>query len=131
MTINMTDKYQTRDGCEVRIYAVDGACAFPVHGAVKRSDEWRSATWTSDGRFSTWASGPPQADDLVLVPVRRSVWLNVYPYPREGIFTFLVAGCSICPTREQADSAARPDRIACIHVEFTEGEGLEGSCSQK
>lgn len=48
-------KYQTRDGCEVRIYATDGDSRWPVHGAVRiphsmtSTPYWHSMIWTIDG----------------------------------------------------------------------------------
>ena len=49
--IDITKQYRTRGGIEVRIYAVDGADDFPVHGAIKDLNEavWRSYCWNSDG----------------------------------------------------------------------------------
>ena len=44
--IDITKKYRTRDGREVRIYATDGADPYPVHGAIKNSDgEWCGSAW--------------------------------------------------------------------------------------
>ena len=49
--IDITKKYRTRDGREVRIYATDGGDNFPVHGAIKDRDEpvWRNYSWHSNG----------------------------------------------------------------------------------
>ena len=33
MTMSMDKKYRTRDGKEVRIYAVDGCGDYPIHGS--------------------------------------------------------------------------------------------------
>lgn len=41
-------------------------------------------------------------------------WLNFYPTQSTTEY----------PTKEAADSAASPNRIACIQVEFFRGEGL-------
>jgi len=47
--ISMDKKYRTRDGREVRIYAVDGDGSHPVHGAIKINTGWRSCTWEQEG----------------------------------------------------------------------------------
>tara|TARA_R110000824_G_scaffold125863_1_gene285158 strand:+ start:458 stop:775 length:318 start_codon:yes stop_codon:yes gene_type:complete len=53
MTISKDKKYQTRDGREVRIYAVDGRNGSDVHGAVYSADGWTPAAWREDGKY--WA----------------------------------------------------------------------------
>lgn len=48
--ISLDKKYRTKDGKEVRIYAVDGAGNRPVHGAVLyvyNNKGWEAATWAS------------------------------------------------------------------------------------
>jgi hypothetical protein len=50
MNIDITKKYTTRDGREVRIYAVDGGGIHPVHGAIKMDDgSWKGCQWYSNG----------------------------------------------------------------------------------
>ena len=48
-------------------------------------------------------------------PVRHKRWVNIYHNPS-----------AYCPylTKEAADKKAAPTRIACIEIEFEEGEGL-------
>ena len=48
-TIDIAKKYQTRDGREVRIYAVDGGAASPVHGAIRDGNAWVLCQWREDG----------------------------------------------------------------------------------
>jgi hypothetical protein len=52
MKIDINKKYQTRDGREVRIYAVDGGRIIndskSIHGAVKLDDGWCMITWGHD-----------------------------------------------------------------------------------
>ena len=48
--IDIDKKYRTRNGLEVRIYAVDCGGDYPVHGAVLEDDEtWAIFNWTNDG----------------------------------------------------------------------------------
>jgi hypothetical protein len=75
MTISKDKKYQTRDGREVRIYAVDGRNGSDVHGAVYSADGWTSAAWRNDGKY--WAYKMEEYD---LIEIRtaedvvREVW---------------------------------------------------------
>ena len=48
--------------------------------------------------------------EIINVPQRHVRWVNVYPTTHV--------------TREEADERALPSRIACIRIEFEEGEGL-------
>jgi len=116
--IDITKKYRTRDGREVRIYATDGKYPFLVQGAVKTEHgEWKQVSWTSGGNFLL-VNGCH--NDLIEVRPRhkRTVWLNVYEQ-----------STSIWDSKEHADSRASRascGRIACIKVEldFAEGDGL-------
>ena len=40
-----------RDGGKARIYALDGAGEFPIHGATEHEDGWHLDSWTSKGSF--------------------------------------------------------------------------------
>ena len=116
--IDKNKTYRTRDGREVRIYAVDGLEPFSVHGAMKGGNRWVSNNWTSEGFHM-----PPTFCNCDLVEVKprikRTVWLNIYPES-------FVYSCESNPTREGADLPLMEGRIACICVEIDceEGEGL-------
>ena len=43
-TISMDKQYRTKNGSEVRIYALDGSDPFFVHGAIKEDGFWYSRT---------------------------------------------------------------------------------------
>ncbi len=113
--ISMDNKYKTRNGCEVRLYAAHDRGLKPVHGASFEDGEWRSHTWTADGRAFTIGESEL---DLIEVKEKRVVdgWLNVYP-DDDAYFYF---------TKEEADNGASDDRIACLHIrqKYEEGEGL-------
>jgi hypothetical protein len=115
--IELGKQYKTRDGREVRIYAVDGAEMFPVHGAIKLDDAgWELVAWRSDGRIGGWQE--TDSDLIEVKPrIKREVWLNVYPD---------VAECLYYTTKQRADEGAVPHRIACVKavLDFEEGEGL-------
>lgn len=43
--ISKDKKYRTRDGRDVRIYAVDGGCGHTVHGAYFSRGQWLLSGW--------------------------------------------------------------------------------------
>ena len=107
--------YRTRDGREVRIYAVDGkGPSSVVHGAVNAGDGWVPLSWHADGRYNTQAG---MADLIEVKPrIKRKVWVNVYPH-RMGV-----------PHGNHAFVAAHrgKDAIACVEIDIDveEGHGL-------
>jgi hypothetical protein len=121
--IELGKKYKTRDGREVRIYAVDGGGQFPVHGAVNFSGTaWTPNEWSETGSHL----GDPEfrIHDLDLIEVRprirREVWLNVFRHD-DGAEFF-----EACESKANADLIAGDARIACVKVviDCEEGEGL-------
>ena len=114
--ININKTYRTRDGREVRIYAMDGVEEYPVHGAVRSTcGGWYSATWTMQGEK---CKGNSTLEDLVEVKprIQREYWINMYPQ----------GGTNFYNTREFADKYTDNTRIACVRVliDCEEGEGL-------
>jgi hypothetical protein len=119
--IELGKQYKTRDGCEVRIYAVDGGGRFPVHGAVKFSGTaWTPNEWTETG--SHLDDPEFQICDLDLIEVKpriqREVWVNVYK--SEGAYG------AVYREKCSADIGADSTRIACVKlvIDCEEGEGL-------
>ena len=108
--------YRTREGRPVRIYAVDGGGAFPVHGAFWDGEVWSVARWTKGG---DWPFGVDSNLALIEVKprIKREVWVNVYPEAR---------GIAAYRSREYADECACEGRIACVSltIDCEEGEGL-------
>lgn len=111
--------YRTRDGREVRIYAVDGCNDYPVHGAILNEYGWVVTTWRKDGRSFRSGNGRDEPYDLIEVKprIQREVWVNVYPGP---------IVCELRHTKADADEDAMRNRIACVKVviDCEEGEGL-------
>lgn len=113
--ISMDKKYRTRDGREVRIYAVDGNGKWPVHGAIKENEGWNARVWAKDG-----LDDPQRMNPLDLIEVKpriqREYWVNVYPN----------GGAQTLKTKKIADDHSNDDRIACVKVviDCEEGEGL-------
>lgn len=115
--IDITKSYRTRDGREVRIYAVDGDDDYPIHGARQDApSKWISTCWAVNGFFYTGDRKDPS--DLIEVREKhtRTVWINIYQHYSQGNFL----------AKDLADEYAESGRIACIQIELTyeEGEGL-------
>jgi hypothetical protein len=112
--------YRTRDGREVRIYAVDCGSRKPVHGATSRDGKtWTQEDWSASGQ---WAPDDYATTPMDLIEVRprinREVWVNVYR-------TATVYG--ICQDKGTADATASEARIACVKlvIDCEEGHGLD------
>lgn len=79
--IEMGKKYWTRDGREVRIYAVDGEAPYRVHGAFVNSyGGWSSMHWTKSGKTSSGI----EVDPLDLIEVRPEVTDRRYFVAHKG-----------------------------------------------
>lgn len=118
MTIDPKKQYRTRDGREVRIYAVDGkGPSSVVHGAVNAGDGWVPHSWFADGRYRYGQDGT----DLIEVKprIKRKVWVNVYPEDSGMPDAMHLA-------RANAEHCAFSDRIACVEIDIDveEGHGL-------
>ena len=109
--------YRTRDGRDVRIYAVDGGSEFCVHGAIRDSrGAWEARQWPADGRLAGLMAA---ACDLIEVKprIKRKVWVNVY----QGELPEVAH-----PSKREADCFSNEARIACVEIEIDveEGHGL-------
>ena len=104
--ISKDKQYTTKDGEEVRIYAIDGKGAFPIHGAVLTDEGWEENTWQEDGGFS---SNEGTHLDLIEIVPKVKVWVEYYldsygnfitaRYFSEDTYLTYKAGGKICPTR--------------------------------
>ena len=115
--IDPKKQYTTRDGRKVRIYAVDGCNGHRIHGAIYNGEAhgWLHRAWFPNGRMHSY---PTDCDLIEVKPrIKREVWVNVYPDPRDDI-------AHTC--RELADFCHNKKRIACVKltIDVEEGEGL-------
>ena len=115
--ISKDKTYRTRDGREVRIYALpDVGDCIHVHGAIKKDIGWDVCSWRWDGRRLQCEM---HKDDLIEVKprIKRTVWLNVYEDDITGPFSSLYEA--------KLKMWERP-RLACVKVEIDceHGEGL-------
>ena len=116
--IELGKQYRTRDGREVRIYAVDGGGGRMVHGAVLNENGWHSVSWERTGKLSV----EDTHIDLVEVKprVKTKAWLNVYRHEDGFEFT------EVWESKHAADSARGDACIACVEIDIDveEGHGL-------
>lgn len=113
MTIDWSKPVQTRDGRPVEIITTKGRDRlYPVMGYI--ADNTAPDHWDSKGRFYAGQTAGCPAD-LVNVPEERELWLNV----NEGGVFFGY------DTKQDAATFAGTGRIACVHVKYKVGEGLE------
>jgi hypothetical protein len=104
--IDMNKQYRTLDGREVKLLMTDGGGSSPVVGAVRQPyGTWDPVRWPSNGLHED------KNNNLVEVKPKHVRWLNCY-------------ADSDYESRESADRHGGSDRIACIRIEFEEGEGL-------
>lgn len=112
--IDLTKPVQTRDGRKVRVLCTDrkGSSNSIVGLIVLEGGKEYVQTWEANGNFVTSGDAPA---DLINVPDKRVVWVNMYPGP------IMSAEAS---SRKQADNNATNNdrREACIRVEYEVGQ---------
>jgi hypothetical protein len=101
---------------QVRIVATDLKDDRPIVIAVTIAGKETIGYRHADGRV---ISGRENPYDLVNVPKKYEVWINFYDDDGEGDYDSFSYS-----SRAIADESADSTRIACVRVEFTEGEGL-------
>lgn len=110
-TVFQPGEYVTREGKRARVYAVDGRPDYPLRGAILTDTGWMPLSWTKHGRQVTSATG-----HLDLMSPKRVRYVNVYRSPSSDHLGDDHA------TRGAADRRATPARIACIRIEYSEGQ---------
>ena len=116
--IDITKKYRTRNGREVRIYATDAGKNYPIHGAYYNDGRWLVCSWRADGLLV--AKSETSDHDLIEVKprIKREFWVNMYA----DDYVVLAH-----PSKAEADRAwSSRRRFACVPVviDCEEGEGL-------
>lgn len=104
---------QTMDGRKVELLRTNLKNKdYPILGIVTEHDGSETMmTWTENGSFFS-ISGASEKD-LMNVVEKVKVWANIYD---DNAWFY--------KTREQADAGAGINRIACIELEYTKGDGI-------
>lgn len=117
-------EYPLRNGWKAKVLMTDSGGNYPLIGAYydEHRKVWETATWTEDGRSLFGDDSDPLAADL-LPPLKpkHAGWVNVYKaHHGERLWA------SLHESREDCDYSFSTSgkRIACIRIEFEEGEGL-------
>jgi len=112
--------YVTRDGRKVWILAtdVDNPVCPIVAAITDRSGTQSVYVFDSKGRCN--GTEYQTSTDLMLAPERHEIFANVY-YTATSRPFMLTAYRS----KAEADEGAGKQRLACVRITFTEGEGLE------
>ena len=118
---NPSRKVVTRDGRKARILCTDAKGDYPIVALVEENDGEYSVSCTKDGRY--YLNEINDKNDLFFAPVKREGWVNIYKAATRNTLVCMVtryAGSSIWPTEEAAKTAADPDPVATIKIEWEE-----------
>ena len=116
---NPSRKVVTRDGRSVKIHCTNYIGAQKIIAQVEGNDY--SSAFSNDGRFIV---SEESRCDLFFAPEKHEGWVNIYKagVQREalGYLQTRYVGSSIWPTEEAAKTAADPDPVATIKIEWEE-----------
>jgi hypothetical protein len=91
----------------ITLIAINGRGGYPNIGYVGSSSQL--VEWDEYGNALEW----PHADQIENTPNKKTGYMNIYPQEvAYGAYS----------TRKQADHAAQRTRIACVKVEYEEGQ---------
>ena len=112
-------KVVTRDGRKVKIHCTNYVKEYPVIAEIEGSGESHSYTKNGALLFDVDSS-----DNLFFAPEKHEGWLNIYKagVHRETLVCMVnrYVGSSIWPTEEAAKTAADPDPVATVKIEWEE-----------
>ena len=119
---NPSKKVVTRDGHSVRIICTDKkGTIYPVVGLVDIGSREITLHYTREGE--NWCS-KESPRDLFFAPEKHEGWVNIYKAGTQretlGCLVTRYAGSSIWQTEEAAKTAADPDPIVTIKIEWEE-----------
>ena len=121
---NPSKKVVTRDGRDVRIICTDRVSekGYPLVVLVMKDGHEFVHTYNMYGQYYT--AGTNHDLDLFFASKRHEGWENIYKagVQREtlGCMVNRYVGSSIWPTEEAAKTAADPDPVATIKIEWEE-----------
>ena len=120
---NPSRKVITRRGLNARIICTDRKdLIYPIVALIETKSGRESLQfYTKDGKYYIDAL---YEDDLFFAPEKHEGWVNIYKAGVQketlGCLVTRYVGSSIWPTEEAAKTAADPDPIATIKIEWEE-----------
>ena len=120
---NPSKKVVTRRGLNARIICTDRKdLIYPIVALIETKSGGESLQYyTKDGKYYIDAL---YEDDLFFAPEKHEGWVNIYKagVQREalGCLVTRYVGSSIWPTEEEAKTAADPDPVTTIKIEWEE-----------
>ena len=120
---NPSRKVITRRGLNARIICTDRKdLIYPIVALIETKSGGESLQYyTKDGKYYIDAL---YEDDLCFAPEKHEGWVNIYKAGVQketlGCLVTRYVGSSIWPTEEAAKTAADPDPIATIKIEWEE-----------
>ena len=120
---NPSMKVITRRGLKARIICTDRKdLIYPIVALIETKSGGESLQYyTKDGKYYIDAL---YEDDLCFAPEKHEGWVNIYKAaaPREtlGCLVTRYVGSSIWPTEDAAMTAADPDPVTTIKIEWEE-----------
>ncbi len=120
--IEVGKKYLMRNGSTARVIATDrvNSDGRSISGLYLYNDNEWAISWRADGSASATTSRDESDFDIVKEIKPKEVgYMNVYPSSHSS---HIAVAEIIWPTRAKADDVRRSKRLACIRVEFEEGQ---------
>ena len=118
---NPNRKVVTRNGRSARIICTDAKGNYPIVVLIEEGGYDNALSYTKDGKLYV---GETNDYDLFFAPEKHEGWVNIYKagVQREtlGYLQTRYVGSSIWPTEEAAKTAADPDPVATIKIEWEE-----------
>ena len=112
---NPSRKLVTRDGRKVRIICTDRVGIFPIIGLISSDSiaDFEEIVWyTKEGVCDT---STEKRHDLFFASQSHEGWINIYK-----VRSYCYGGSVIYPTEVAAKTAADPEPIATIKIEWEE-----------
>lgn len=115
-----TKPVQTRDGRKARIIATDKRGVYPIVALAEDDGEEITCVYTHEGMF--WRDGTQSRNDLVNVPKKRTVYINLYEsFVADKEHRVYDISDSAAAADARAAGVSRT-RHARLRVEFVEGQ---------
>ena len=118
--IDWTKPVQTKNGWSPRIISREGPPDYPYVGVVTTMTKVHLFAWNGEGQILP--EGSLSEWDLINVPEKHELWVNVWRDKADNLFT--VVDFDQAGSDRDASADGMYKLVARIRREFEEGEGL-------